>query len=193
MRVGGYVGVDPASGFPPESEAWLPEEVCRGRIESGVMSPSRRKLLAVLLVALPTTGCLSTSDGAATGTPTATSADETPTATSADETRTRTRTATPAEPIQVALRNGTDDRLTATVTVRRGSTVVAEHTREIPPGGRVAVDAGIGDTGKYRVAVDVADGPTGADTFDIDEYDVENVSTIIVGIQPDSVRFLTEE
>jgi hypothetical protein len=146
------------------------------------MSPSRRTLLGGVAAVLSAAGCLSTPDGPATEKPTTAPTERTP-----------TPTTTPASPIGIDLRNGLDERLTATVTVAEGSTVIAERSPELPPAGRVTVDAGISDPGEYRVAVDVDGGPTGAATFGIGEYDLANASTIIVGVRAEDLRFLITE
>lgn len=162
----------------------------------------RRSVLAGAYVALAASvsGCLTDSGASDSGTDTdpPDQGNEAPVTTSGDDSTTTTTSADNGgtdrvEDIMIILRNTTASEITVHLTVSAANNTLVDSELKISPEDQQAAASGITDTGQYEVSITVNDGPATSNSFNIDDYDVQNGSNIIAGIDEDEIIMLIEE
>ncbi|KAA9395947.1 hypothetical protein Har1130_15190 [Haloarcula sp. CBA1130] len=98
-----------------------------------------------------------------------------------------------AEDIFVVLDNETSEQATVAVSVVTGDSVVFEGETAVTPSGRKNVYPGISETGDYTLTISLGDGREQEYPFNIEEYDLQMGSNIIVTINEAEIEFSIQE
>lgn len=139
------------------------------------MALQRRTLLHVAAGAgVGLAGC-SSIDGTTTGTPTE-SPDPNPA----------------AQAIHVVIHNEISQSITVSVELTSGGTALLEDRATIRPSESTGFDSGIDETGDYTLEVAVDD-RVAESAVDVDEFDLDSGSNIVVRIYEDDIQYLTED
>lgn len=139
------------------------------------MALQRRTLLHVATgIGVGLAGC-SSIDGTSTGTPT-----ESPGPNPA------------AQAIHVVIHNEISQSITASVELTSGDSTLLEDRATIRPSEFTGFETGIDETGDYTLEIAVDDRVEEV-TVDIEEFDLDSGSNIIVRVYEDEIRILTED
>jgi hypothetical protein len=98
-----------------------------------------------------------------------------------------------AEDIFVVLDNEIPEQATVAVSVVTGDSVVFESETAVTPSGRKNVYLGISETGDYTLTISLGDGREQEYPFNIEEYDLQMGSNIIVSITETEIEFSIQE
>jgi hypothetical protein len=90
--------------------------------------------------------------------------------------------------IFVVISNETAEPITLSIELSTEETVLLEEEMTIKPGRLTSYFTGIHDEGKYELSV-VLDDRENKNTFDIEEYELETGSNILVWLEEDVIRF----
>jgi len=98
-----------------------------------------------------------------------------------------------AEDIFVVLDNETPEQATVAVSVATGDSVVFEGETAVNPSDSKNVYPGISETGDYTLTITLSDGREQEYPFNIEDYDLQMGSNIIVSITETEIAFSIQE
>lgn len=149
---------------------------------------NRRRFLAVSCTALPLmlAGC-STDQGTGTDTTTTKTTNLSP-----DPNETSNQTPDPDDPIAIDVNNGRSSSITVTVMLTRHDEQLFHETLSIAADGRKSVNPGIVETGTYELTVSLADGTKEVSSIQVENFDIQQGSNLIVEIDSEILVLIEE-
>lgn len=163
----------------------------------------RRLVLANMSLALSTyvSGCVSENGGSDTGNESDTEAQEDAGGTeTGDEDNSESSTESEntsgparAEDIVIVLRNFDTTEKTVSLALSTPEETLLRGDFEVDPDAELPVNAQITEPGQYELTITVHEGPTTSTSFNIDDYDLQAGSNLIIEIDDGSLSVMLQE